>query len=222
MLNATKLSRDCETWIPNWLPNVELVGPTMMPRLQRIFLKSNPQRMLPFTEISADSMDLDATVHGYVRDRRLNQFAQGPNARLQALARHHSVVAPDFSVCKGMPIQERIRGVWLSRAVTAFYESRGLTSIPNIRWAELTDLEFALEGLPTKSVVSISTQGLVQDPMLRRILCEGILTVVERLEPETLILYGSQPPELFPTVETVPNLLTFPTRISQVFAKGIN
>ena len=80
----------------------------------------------------------------------------------------------------------------MSRAVGAYFQNHALNVIPNIRWAEVKDLEFVLEGLPCNSVIALSSQGIMGDSYLTEIFETGLSSVLKALNPSQIIYYGKE------------------------------
>lgn len=207
-------------WVPSWLPSVEVVGESQFPRIYPVELPEM-SRIEAFTRLRADALSPKTAIHGWVDDYKLVPVRQTPGRYLTKFANYAAVVTPDFSLLRGMPRHERIKAVWDSRAVGAFFQSRGLTVIPNIRWATMSDLDFVLEGLPRNSAVAVSTQGLLRDSISRQIFVGGLSTVIQELRPENLIVYGQIPAEVADVTTSCPHLLTFPTNIHDVFNREV-
>lgn len=70
--------------------------------------------------------------------------------------------------------------------------------IPNIRWGdertftrEMFRDKIAFLGVDKHSIVSIGTYGQVRTAESKRIFREGLLVMLEELEPEVVLVYGS-------------------------------
>lgn len=203
-------------WVPNWLPQLEVVGKYQIPQMQHTNAP-NFEEVRAFTRASEISRPEKFALHGWVDDFKLEPLRNNPGRYIKRFSAYAAVITPDFSVLSEMPPQERIRAVWNSRAIGRYFQSRGLTVIPTVRWATMSDLIFSLEGLPKHSTIAISSQGLLRDRGLKRVFINGIGTVIDQLELENLVFYGPTCQEIETTLESVPNVHWFGTDISRVF-----
>jgi hypothetical protein len=221
MIRIQPLNRGepCYTWVPGWLPPTDFVGPTQMPKLAHVRLLSKPEKSRSYVSVKNESDKSKIVVHGYLADSRLNGIWNNPQRYVELLSNCHSIIAPDFSICRGMPKHERIRSTWRSRAVCAFLQTHGLVAIPNIRWAELEDFDFVLEGVPKNSPVAISTQGLIRDTSLRQIFEQGCKVLVRELEPSDLVVYGVIPDGISEILQHAGRVTNVPTEVSRRLAE---
>lgn len=207
-------------WSPPWLNAVEVIGPYQIPVLQRCLIRKTPALMTAFTRPARQEVRVESLVHGYVSDQKLARLAQNPTRYINQFSEYMATIAPDFSLLAGMALHERILSIWLSRAVAAHFQSRGLRVIPTLRWSDFDDLELTLTGLPTDSTIAFSSQGIARDNGLMDIVRRGLPDVLEELKPSRFIAYGDLPRDIYDTVSKVAQTNVFPTDISRTFSNG--
>lgn len=207
-------------WYQDWFPPVAVSGPEQMAVLQPISLSDIPTKTAAFSRIPKSESDSEVLAHGYVGDKRLAGLYRDPSTYLNDFSRYGAVVCPDFSMHRHMPRHERVRSSWASRAVGAYFQTHGLKVVPNVRWGFVEDLTFVLDGLPMNSAVAISTQTLRRDGNSMRIFREGLRVVMEGLQPEGVLLYGSAPTSILEVIQMHATLRQVPTDIARVFHKG--
>ena len=103
-----------------------------------------------------------------------------------------------------MPLVLQISNTYMSRAIGHYLQQQGIYVIPNVRWrdersyttCELPE-KFAFLGLPKHSIVSIGTYGCIQSKINKYYFKEGLRAMLEELEPEVVIVYGSMPDSIF-------------------------
>lgn len=203
------------------MPIVETIGEPQFPRIEATDLPVITQ-VRAFTRVTESDQKFSTAIHGWVDDYKLESIRRTPGRYATKFAKYAAVITPDFSLLRGMPRHERVKATWDSRAVGAFFQSRGLTVIPNVRWSTLSDLDFVLEGLPRCSSVAVSVQGLIHDVTSRQIFVGGLSTVIQELTPENLIVYGQIPAEATEIVDSCPQVLMFPTDIREVFRREVH
>ena len=201
---------------PDWLPTVDVAGPHQLPVLHGASFTRMPTCAGAFSRPISKDRRSSALLHGYVGDLELLRLLKNPARFLALASEHQAVITPDLSLLRGMPVFERQWATWRSRAVGAFFEDRGIPVIPNLRWAELSDLDFVCDGLRNASTICISTQGILRDRELMHILEAGLVQVIKTLGPECVIVYGSCSPRLHVILERVPTSQQIQTDIGRI------
>jgi hypothetical protein len=79
-----------------------------------------------------------------------------------------------------------------------WFSQKGVTVIPNVRWGLKETYTWCFDGYPRKSTVAVSTLGCSKCKRERLLFQEGLLEMVKRLEPTTIIIYGTKSEKLFP------------------------
>lgn len=202
-------------WRPQWFPLVHVTPSYQFPILDSVYLKRVPTYSTSFVRSDDCKMHEASIIHGYVDDERLLRITSRPQRYLHNFSQHLAVIAPDYSVKRGMPRHDRIRSVFMNRALCAYFRDHGIDVIPSIRWAELDDLDFVLEGLPRQSTVAFSTQSLLDDHLLRFNLEEGMSVVLQQLVPDCIVLYG-QMTERIRELTLSSRVIEIPSDISRI------
>ena len=202
-------------WRPQWFPLVHVTTSYQFPVLESVHLKRIPTYSTSFVRTDDCKNHEDSIIHGYVDDQRLLSISNRPQRYLHKFSQHLAVIAPDYSVKLGMPRHDRIRSVFMNRAVCAYFQTHGLDVIPNIRWAELEDLDFVLEGLPQQSTVAFSTQSLLDDDLLVSHLEDGLSVVLQKLLPERIVLYGTMTENIRELTQSC-RVIEIPSDISRI------
>jgi hypothetical protein len=206
-------------WRPKWLPPVEVAGEFQIPVLQPTALWKQPTGT---NSIHREPPPLEretSLLHGFVDDAALFPLLKSPAGSLIRFAQYYAITTPDFSVQVDMPFQDRVRSVWNSRAIGAYYQARGLRVIPNIRWARQSDLSFVLDGLSVGGTIALSTQGLVRDSELLKIFNDGCGAVTEKLSPQHVVVYGKIPANTSVALQGPWEIWNYETDFAQVFSK---
>ena len=108
-----------------------------------------------------------------------------------------------------MPLAAQIANVYLSRLVGHYFEEKGLTVVPTIRWSdersyttELFDEPFAFAGAPRKAIVAVGTYGCIRGTDNQRCFREGLVAMLDYLKPKTVLVYGSMPDLVFSDLQS--------------------
>ena len=171
------------------------VGGYDMPALAPVEDFAPPPELTDF-EKAVKSETYERGVHFYLDAYRFDDKIWLRFERyVERLARFACVLTPDFSLYLDMPYPPKINNVWRSRQIGALLQSAGATVVPTLQWAERASFDYCFDGLPVGSVVSISTVGVMRNPLSRKVFLEGFDAAMERLAPSTVLLYGSRPKE---------------------------
>lgn len=136
------------------------------------------------------SQDHSKGIHFYVDDYQFERIWNDPHKYINVLRDFDCVLTPDFSLYMDMPMSMKIWNVFRSRLIGQMMQDEGLTVIPTVSWAEPETFAFCFDGLPEKSVLSISTVGVKQDPNAFEIWKAGTTELIKRKKPSALLVYG--------------------------------
>ena len=91
--------------------------------------------------------------------------------------------------------------------------------INNVRWGTPETYEYCFDGIPQNSIVAIGTVGGSPRKLIDRERFEdGLFEMVERLSPQTIIVYGSAKYPCFDKLhEQGINIVSYPSRKALVF-----
>jgi Domain of unknown function (DUF4417) len=169
---------------PVWIP----YGRPAVSEWQIFQLDAPVREDLPGVAVAFDRLgqadELGRTlVHFYVKDPKLRRQASRPDRYLAKFEHAWGITSPDFSIAMDMPRHHRIDAVWWSRAVGAYFQSRGIRVIPQI--------DYCFLGVATGSVVAVSNHGCWRNHSLRQGFLSGLPVMIERLEPPVVFVYGT-------------------------------
>ena len=97
---------------------------------------------------------------------------------------------------------KQIESIGKNRELSFWFSKQGVNVIPNIRWGSKESFIWCFEGLPKRSTVAISTLGCSKHSQDRKLFFEGYVEMLNRLEPKTIIIYGTKSEKLFPPIFT--------------------
>lgn len=155
-----------------------------------------PRKLITFSKALKEQKDFHQWVVFYEDDFRFERIWNSPRKYLKVLKKFDGIILPDFSVYYDFPMALQIWNIYRSRAIGCWLESEGIKVIPNIRFGDQSTFECCCDGISKHGVICIGTLGCIKDKDYRVILEEGIQYIVSRLEPEILLLYGSQPSKM--------------------------
>jgi hypothetical protein len=129
-------------------------------------------------------------VHFFIDDYQFERVWNNKGLYINILKQYDCILSPDFSLYMDMPMPMKIWNVYRSRAIGAFYQSKGIKVIPTLSWAEPETYKFAFKGIPEGSIVAVSTVGVMRDKEAQKIWRNGMSEAVEQIKPSTVIVYG--------------------------------
>lgn len=176
-----------------------------------------PARLVAYndrTGITSAKDDLHAAVHFFLDDYRFETVWSKPERGLSRCRTVGAALTPDFSLWTTMPAAMQLWQVYRSRWCGAWLLYHGVHVVPTISWSTPDTYPFAFAGIPTGSVVAISTVGIVRaDTDTRTRFVDGYAAMLHRLRPTTVLVYGRTLPE--PAIAHTPpdtEIRYYPTR----------
>ena len=161
-----------------------------------------PEDLIGFN-YALTASDKTAGIHFYVDDYQFERVWNQPEFYLDKLSEFDCMLTPDFSLYTEMPIAMKIWNTYRSRLIGQMAQRRGITVIPTVSWCEAETFSFCFDGLPKKSVLSISTIGVKNEDYNFGLWKAGVDEMIRRLKPKTLLIYGGKVDYDFGKIQTV-------------------
>jgi len=161
-----------------------------------------PSKMVSFVEAISQKNCFDGWVHFYLDDYKFERIWNRPKDYLRRLKKYEGVISPDFSLYRDMPLVMQTWNTYRNRAIGYWLSKNGIRVIPNVRWGDERTYEFCFDGLPQNSVVAVGTHGCVKRREDRGFFENGFLTMLERIHPAEVIVYGRKNDKIFPPLFT--------------------
>lgn len=155
-----------------------------------------PQKLIVFSK-SVHSTEYDAWVHFYEDDAAFERLWNRPNTYLPILKKFKGVISPDFSVYRDMPLVMQQWNIYRSRAIGYWLQKNEIPVIPNIRFGDERTFELSCAGVNKHGVIAVGSHGCIRLLSERKYFIKGLKYVIDKLEPKTLIVYGTTPDEVF-------------------------
>ncbi|MEE3393617.1 MAG: DUF4417 domain-containing protein [Lachnospiraceae bacterium] len=133
------------------------------------------------------------------------------------------IITPDCSLYIDAPLCVQIADIYLNRAVGHYLQKQGLYVIPNIRWGDertytdqLLGEKVAFQGVDKHSIVAVGTYGQIKSADSKRYFREGLLAMLDELEPKVVLVYGPMPNKLFGDLFDRTHFVQYPDWISRM------
>ena len=157
--------------------------------------KCIPDKLIDFCH-SLRSTQFSSGVHFFLDDNRFERIWRLPWRYIPHLRNFDVVLSPDFSLYTDMPQAMKIWNVYRSRLLGQMMQRSGCRVIPTVSWAYVDSFDYCFEGIIPGSVVAVSTVGTMYSQECRNIFLRGFEAMIEKLNPDKIILYGKVPDEL--------------------------
>ena len=164
-----------------------------MPVLQAVH-DVDPHNLVPFHMAKTATNAEKKWYHFYEDDYQFERIWNAPDRYVPILRKFEGGISTDFSIYLDMPRSQQIWNCWRNRAMTYYLQNMGLCVIPNVGWSDFESLDWAFDGIPEHSVLSITTQGCMgNDYVCKQSLLNGIHELARQKYPEKLVVYGRFP-----------------------------
>lgn len=173
-----------------------LVGAPGIPMLMDYHNTQIPRDMIPF-EKAKKCQNKRQYVHFYMHDREFSRVLTATDRYLEILKLYDGVITPDCSMIIGQATCLQQTNTYMNRAVGFYLQKNGIPVIPNVRWSDETSFEYCFLGIPTGSMVSVSTHGCISTSKEKSMFKIGLKAMLETLKPKIILVHGLMPKEIF-------------------------
>ena len=180
-----------------------------------------PEGMVPFSCRHRNTTQGDFIVF-YEHDMRFTEILTATDRYIDEFRSFAGIVSPDCSLYRDMPLCLQIANIYMNRAIGHYLQMQGLYVVPNIRWGD--ERTYTTKVLPEKvsflgvekhSIVSIGTYGCIRGEQNRYHFHEGLIAMLDELEPEVVLVYGAMPDKIFHDLLTRTRFIQYPDWITR-------
>lgn len=150
---------------------------------------------LPFSAAASRKIDRSTGIHMFLHDFQFERLWNTPNKYIPMLQKAGAVCSPDFSMYTDTPRALNLYNHYRKHWLAAFWQSKGITVIPTICWTDDQSFEWCFDGEPKKSVVAVSSIGVMKDAKARERFIAGYQEMVRVLKPKEILFMGTVPKE---------------------------
>lgn len=153
-------------------------------------------KLLRFCDFNQIEDHENYIAHFYYDDFKFISAWREPDKYVEKLKQFKAVISPDFSLYTDFPRALQILSCYRRQWCGAYWQEQGLTVIPDVVWGDEESYKFCFLGIPKHSTVAVSNVGVTldedwndkKDSLFRK----GYAEMMERLQPTTVIFYGSE------------------------------
>ena len=162
-----------------------------------------PSLMVPFSERNKVT-DENAALMFYEKDVHFAEVLKQPEVFVEEFLKYRVIISPDCSLYRDAPFSNQLLNVYRRQIIGSFYQRKGCYVIPNVRWGDertyttkVLPYKIAFLGVEKHSIISIGTYGCIQNRTDKYYFKAGLESMLETLEPEVVLVYGSMPGAVF-------------------------
>lgn len=174
---------------------LEFVGKYSMPKIQAT-TNTKILNLLTFNYAKTCQTPGEYHLCFYIDDYQFERLWNEPQKYLSLLKSFKGMIGPDFSLYRDFPTILNIYNCWRNKVLMAFWQAQGIEVIPNVSWSDEASYEWCFDGLPTNSVLAVSTNGVFKDKVAKQLFIAGFREMKRRLTPIKVVVVGSLPKEL--------------------------
>ena len=156
-------------------------------------------------------------VHFFVDDYQFNRLWTNIDRYTEMLSQFKYVMTPDFSTYTDFPKAIQIYNHYRKHWVGAYLQEYGVNVIPTISWSTPDSFDWCFDGEPEGGTVAVSSVGCMNGKAKRELFLAGYTEMVRRLQPESIIFYGSVPEEC---MGNIVRIKTFSKKFNKAFCEG--
>ena len=148
-----------------------------------------------FNEAAACNNPTGKGVHFFVDDFHFDKIWNQFSRYMKMLSKFDAVLTPDWSVYTDWPVAVNLWNHYRKHYVGAYLQSMGVRVYPTIEWSNKDSYKWCFDGEPKKSCVAVASIGTQKDVEARKLFVYGYDAMLERLQPETVMFWGTVPKE---------------------------
>ncbi len=143
------------------------------------------------------------------------------NFALKVLCHFEGAITPDFSTYQDFPEPLKIYNTYRMRAFGYWLGVNGIPVINNVRWGTSESFRYCFDGVEKNSIIAIGTCGGSPGKHIDRKRFEvGLAELVNRLQPHTIVIYGSANYDCFEKIKRQGiNIVAFSSKTAKAFER---
>jgi hypothetical protein len=169
------------------------VGPYEIPQIEATHFESC--EFIGFNYAAQAKKREEKGIHFFLDDYQFERLWKIPDRYLSMLYDFKYVMTPDFSTYTDFPKIIQIYNHYRKHWIGAYLQENGIDVIPTISWSTPDSYEWCFDGEPEGGAVAVSSVGTQKSKKAKKLFILGYKEMVRRLQPETIIFYGSVPEE---------------------------
>lgn len=128
--------------------------------------------------------------HCFVKDNLQNHYWNHPSQGLEKIKGLAGIISTDFSMYRDYSIERQKWNCYKNRVIAYHWQQLFKNVIPTASWSTPQSYEWCWDGLPKKSVLAITTNGVVTDKEGYRLFIGGLDELIRQKDPIALVVCG--------------------------------
>ena len=170
------------------------VGQYGIPKISPVNFKGNTE-FIGFHQAARCTNRVGKSIHFFIDDYRFIRIWSNPDRYIDMFTEFDYVMSPDFSTYTDFPKAVQIYNHYRKHWIGAYMEAYGIKVIPTISWSDKDSFKWCFDGEPEGGCVAVSSVGCMKSIESKRLFIEGYKEMISRLQPATIIFYGTIPDE---------------------------
>lgn len=130
-------------------------------------------------------------IHFFINDPLFECVRRNPKRYIQMFKSADFIVGPDYSMYRNYPFPIILKNYYDGMLLSAYYQLLGVKVIPNAGWISPQYYDLTVTGIPTESVISVSSNCIDRrDKQATRLWRHGYKETIKRLKPLQVIRFG--------------------------------
>lgn len=166
------------------------VGEYNIPAIQPVFELPNIDNWLEFEKAKkARNKSKKDGVHFFEYDFKFECVWNFPDRYAEVMKQYGAVITPDFSYYIDFPKALRVFNKYRMHWISAYWQEKGVTVVPLIRYGLEEDWDWCFDGYPIGSIVAVSAVGCGKSQKAIDEGMRGYKEMLKRLQPKEILVY---------------------------------
>lgn len=200
---------------PEILAGAQFTGTLEMPVIERPSRIVIPDMLVPFSQ-HARCQNRDAFLVISEPDVSFSDILRDPEQYCKIAYYYAGIITLEPALFNGAKLAEQIAVTQCSRTLAHCFQRRCIEVIPHLRWQDdnsyttkiLPD-KLAFLGLKKHSIIALDTNSCLHSEQDRLRLQLGLKAALEELQPQTVLVLGEMPDEIFADFQRAANFVNY-------------
>ena len=134
-------------------------------------------------------------IHFFIHDYQFTNIWVQREKYKKMLPEFKAVMTPEFSIYADWPVMVQMWNHYRKHVLGSWMQSIGCKVYPTITWGDKSSFKWCFDGEPYQSTVAVSSVGCMKNKEEKKFFMDGYNKMLDVLEPETILFYGSIPKE---------------------------
>lgn len=173
----------------------EIVGPHHHPKLEPVFEIPNIKRLVTLNNAPYEKHPEECGLCFYTKDSVIERIWKNRHQYLNLIKRFPLVIGLDYSILCNMYYPQQVYNCWRNYAMTYWMQQNHPLVVPNGGYGGADTLPWAFDGMPEDSWIAVTSQGCLDEYVLKQMFLNGLHELIRQKHPRGIIVYGKFPNE---------------------------